>query len=121
MTLSRVRLELARSAEFPHGSSAYGYEFIAPLDSDGRIDVDTWRTEKSRCTVHRFWRGEDDENGLLAHHRSGWAFDYDPNETDDDEPLFRFENHQFKKNEYISVTEHDGVQRTFQIVDVRAL
>jgi hypothetical protein len=29
MTLKRVRLELARNAEFPEGSSEHGYELVA--------------------------------------------------------------------------------------------
>jgi hypothetical protein len=28
----RIRLELARSKEFPEGSATHGYEFVAPLD-----------------------------------------------------------------------------------------
>ena len=119
MTFRKIRLVLARSAEFPQGSTDFGYEFVAPLDGDGHIDVEVWRKNKSRCTVRRFWRGEDDELGLLAHHRNGWVFDYDPDDTDDDEPLFNFAHHEFKENEYISVTEHDGVQRTFRVVDLR--
>jgi hypothetical protein len=30
--LKRIRLELARSKEFPMGSANHGYEFVAPLD-----------------------------------------------------------------------------------------
>jgi len=30
--LKRIRLELARSKEFPDGSTAHGYEFVAPVD-----------------------------------------------------------------------------------------
>ena len=29
----RIRLNLARSKEFPQGSSRHGYEFVAPLDN----------------------------------------------------------------------------------------
>jgi hypothetical protein len=31
MTLRSIRLELARTAEFPEGSAERGYEFVAPL------------------------------------------------------------------------------------------
>jgi hypothetical protein len=41
--LKRIRLNLARSKEFPSGSDEHGYEFVAPLDADGRIDVELWR------------------------------------------------------------------------------
>lgn len=36
--LKRIRLNLARSKEFPSGSTKHGYEFVAPLDSKGHID-----------------------------------------------------------------------------------
>jgi hypothetical protein len=38
MALRKVRLELARTAEFPDGSSQPGYEFVAPLTDDGHLD-----------------------------------------------------------------------------------
>ena len=31
----RIRLNLARSKEFPQGSQRHGYEFVAPLDRNG--------------------------------------------------------------------------------------
>ena len=34
-TFKRIRLNLARSKEFPQGSSRHGYEFVAPLDANG--------------------------------------------------------------------------------------
>ena len=37
--LRHVRVELARDHEFPSGSNQHGYEFIAPLDKDGHIDL----------------------------------------------------------------------------------
>lgn len=38
MTLKRLRLELARTPQFPNGSSHHGYEFTAPLDAQGHLD-----------------------------------------------------------------------------------
>ncbi|MBM3505239.1 MAG: hypothetical protein FJX65_15360 [Alphaproteobacteria bacterium] len=119
MTLRTVRLELARSREFPDGSPARGYEFVAPLDADGHLDAGEWRREKARCTVRRFWQGEPDERGVLAHVGSGWRFDYDRHRSDDDEPLFKLDRHTIKEGEYLSVTEHDGAQRTFRVVSIR--
>ncbi len=43
MTLTIVRLELARDPAHPEGSSSHGYEFVAPLNDDGRIDAEAWR------------------------------------------------------------------------------
>ena len=38
-TFKRIRLNLARSKEFPQGSTKHGYEFVAPLDGNSHIDA----------------------------------------------------------------------------------
>ena len=94
--LKRIRLNLARSKEFPTGSDKRGYEFVAPLTSDGHIDAELWRKHREHCRVRRFWEGEDDEIGRLVHRPRApegarWIFDYD--ETADfsaDDPRYDF-------------------------------
>ena len=61
--LKRIRLNLARSKEFPGGSARHGYEFVAPLDAAGRIDPQLWREHREHCGVRRFWQGEPDQVG----------------------------------------------------------
>ncbi len=118
MPLKKIILELARTPQFPNGSSNHGYEFVAPLDAEGHLQADGWTKHKAACTVRRFWQGADDEAGHLIHRRDGkWAFSYEPGD-DDDEPIFRFDTHRFVVGEYVSVTEHDGVQRPFKVVKV---
>ncbi len=123
MTLERIRLELARDPQHPEGSNRHGYEFIAPLADDSRIDVEEWRKERARCRVHRFWQGEPDEVGHLVRTRGGhWAFHYDVNgDSDEDEAGYRFADHTFKPGEYVSIREHDGDLQTFRVVSVRPL
>ncbi|HEX2478408.1 MAG TPA: hypothetical protein VHK45_03955 [Geminicoccaceae bacterium] len=119
MALRKVRLELARTAEFPEGSAQRGYEFVAPLTDNGHLDDAEWRTQHDACTVHRFWAGENDEYGRLVHHGGQrWAFWYDPLGDEGEEPIFRFDRHSFVEGEYVSITEHDGVQRTFRVTEV---
>lgn len=118
MPLKTIRLELARNTEFPEGSARHGYEFVAPLNADGHLDADEWRSHKSACTVRRFWAGEDDEHGRLVHLGQGWRFHYEDDDPDDDEPLFKLDRHILVENEYVTVTEHDGVARPFRIVRV---
>ncbi|MDJ0893738.1 MAG: hypothetical protein QNJ92_01240 [Alphaproteobacteria bacterium] len=118
MTLKLIRLELARTKDHPDGSAAHGYEFTAPLDADGHLDMEGWQASKLACTVWRFWDGEDDEHGQLVHSRTGWAFSYAPGD-DDDEPIFKFDRHLFKQGEYVSITEHDGVTRPFRVTWVK--
>ncbi len=120
MTLFHVRLELARSKEFPNGSSLHGYELVAPLDAAGHLDAEIWKAKKPACTVRRFTRGAADEHGRLVHVGKGWHFDYDAKNTDDDERVFKLDRHVIKVGEYLSITEHDGVMRTFKIASVRA-
>lgn len=115
MSLKMIRLELARTKEFPEGSAQHGYEFVAPLDGKGRLDGKAWKQFKQACTVHRFWNG-DDEHGVLVHRPDGkWVFSYEPGDDADDEPIFRLDRHAFAQGEYVSVTEHDGVTRPFRV------
>ena len=119
--LKWIRMELARDEEFPMGSRNHGYEFVAPLDADDRIDADGWRAHRDRCRVKRFWEGEPDEVGHLV--RKGakqWAFHYDIHgDEDDDDTGFRFADHRFRPGEYVSVREHDEELKTFRVVVVR--
>ena len=122
MTLKRVRMELARDHDFPEGSRYHGYEFAAPLDDSGHLSAEEWRKTRERCRVKRFWGKDASEIGHLVHRRGGtWAFDYNPARKDDDEPGFKLDKHVFAPGEYVSFTEHDGMQRTFRIVSVQDL
>ena len=121
MPLSQIRLELARTPEFPQGSPDHGYEFIAPLTKKALIDAKVWKDAKDRCTVVRFWGGEERELGVLRHVGSGWRFDCDPAATSDDEPFFKLDSHALTPGAYVTITEHDGVQRPFRVTSVTPL
>ncbi|HRD76046.1 MAG TPA: hypothetical protein PK264_08905 [Hyphomicrobiaceae bacterium] len=119
MALRRVRLDLARDHDHPNGSDRHGYDFIAPLDDQGHLAASEWREHRERCRVKRFWAGEKDMLGRLVHKRSrAWVFDYNPKSDSDDETGFKFDLHRFVPGEYVSITEHDGVQRTFHVRSV---
>jgi len=121
MTLMKIRLELARTPEYPEGSSARGYEFTAPLTPEGFIGAEAWKTHKDECTVLRFWAGEDDQHGRLRHVGHGWRFDYDENDDEDDEPFFKLDRHKIEPGAYVSIKEHDGAMWPFKVVSVRPL
>lgn len=121
--LKRIRLNLARSPEFPVGSAQHGYEFVAPLDADGHIDAAAWRGQRDKCWVRRFWAGEPDQTGRLVHKPGGaeharWVFDYDPERDEDDEAGYRFGAHAFVPGEYVSIRDEDGEMHTFQVAAV---
>ena len=76
--LKKIRLNLARTHEFPNGSNRHGYEFAAPLGADGHIDAAAWKKVRDHCRVRRFWGNEDEDIGHLLHRPGGsWAFHYD--------------------------------------------
>jgi hypothetical protein len=118
--LSRIRLELGRTRDFPQGSEAHGYEFIAPLKVDGHVDAGVWRREKEHCGVRRFWGSERDEHGMLRHVGKGWLFDYG-NGDEADGPFFRLDAHAFIAGNYVSIRERDGITRPFRVVAVAPL
>lgn len=121
-TFKRVRLNLARSKEFPEGSPAYGYEFVAPLDAQGHIDPKLWKEKREHCRVRRFWNGEGEQIGWLVHKPGGaeharWVFDYDSTRSDDDESEYQFGGHAFVPGEYVSI-DHQGDLYTCKVVGV---
>jgi hypothetical protein len=123
--LKRIRLNLARSKDFPAGSSRHGYEFVAPLDHEGHIDPVLWHKYHDNCGVRRFWDGEDDMVGRLKHKAGGaeharWVFDYDPHRADDDEAGYRFGAHAFVPGEYVTISGDDETH-VFQVVSVTSV
>lgn len=123
MRLSKIRLELARDSEFPQGSHERGYEFVAPLGNDGRINAAEWKKQRAKCRVRRFWAGEPDEHGHLMHKPGGsWAFHYeDPDAADDEESGYRLSEHHLSPGEYVSIKEHQNHMRTYKVVSVTEL
>lgn len=122
----RIRLNMARSPGYPEGSKQHGYEFVAPLNAEGRIDLAAWKEHRGLCKVRRFWQGEADQHGLLVHKPGGakgatWTFDYDPQAEDDDEAGFRFGDHPFQIGEYVSIRDEDGDMQTFVVTSTDAV
>lgn len=121
MALKKIRLELARAEEFPAGSAEHGYEFVAPLDNNARIDAKEWHSQRNRCRVLRFWGDAEHEHGHLVR-RTGnaWAFHYrQEGDIDvDDETGYRFADHVFRPGEYVSIREADEQLQTFRVVQV---
>src|SRR3954463_7616536 len=98
--LKHIRLQLARSKEFPAGSARHGYDIVAPVDKHGHIDLELWRKHRGACRVRRFWGHEEDAVGHLVHKPGGneharWAFEYGPGAAEDDEAGFRLDAHTF--------------------------
>lgn len=123
--LKRITLHLARSREYPEGSPRHGYELVAPLDAESHLDLEAWKTQRQFCSVRRFWGDEPEERGRLVHRAGGaggatWAFDYDPQSTDDDEPGFRLDSRALRPGEYVSIRDDEGVLHTFRVASVKS-
>jgi hypothetical protein len=123
--LRRVTLHAARSKAFPDGSIRHGYDFVAPLTEDGRIDYEAWKAHRGECFAHRFWADEPTMQGLLTHHAGGrggstWAFEWKAPRVavHDEDEGFRFGDHAFKVGEYVSVREAEGDLMTFRVASV---
>lgn len=112
-----VKLELARCHEFPEGSRVHGYELHVPLGRDGRLNLDELHSHHSEAGFRRFWGG-DDAYGTVKHGHRGWVLSFHPG-TDDDEVIFKGDEHRLIAGEYVSIRERDGVTRTFHVVSVR--
>lgn len=124
MTLKKVRLELARDHDFPEGSTAHGYEFVAPIGEDGHLDAESWKQHRAECRARRFWGDDEEETGRLVRKPGGhWAFHYDVHgDVEDDESGYRFGNHLFLPGEYVSIRDHDDDKlRTFRVVRIEEL
>jgi hypothetical protein len=120
----RIRLELARSKDFPDGSATRGYEFVAPLSPNGYINPTLWQKYREHCRVSRFWDDEQ-ETGWLLHKPGGaeharWIFDYDSGVEHDDESGYRFGSHVFRQGEYVSIRDENDEMHTFRVVSVNS-
>jgi hypothetical protein len=117
MTWKSIRLELARTSEFPQGSASRAYLLRLPLANDGLIDEAALREAPAMATVRRFWPNEPDMAGYVIRTPRGWAFSYELGD-DDDEAVFHLESHHIQLGEYLTLTEPDGRQLPFRIASV---
>lgn len=117
--LKTIRLDLARTPEFPEGSNHHFYRFTAPLDSEGHLDPESWKKHRERCRVIRSWGGEEEDIGHLVHRPGGsWGFRYDIDGDEGDESGFKLSSHRFVLGEYVSIRDDEGELHTFRVVSV---
>ncbi|MGZ9100346.1 MAG: hypothetical protein ACXW3O_11635 [Brevundimonas sp.] len=107
-----IRLELAREPDHPDGDARTGYDIVAFLNDDGRLDLDACRDQAPRCRVRRF---EDDATvatGLLRHTTGDrWLLDF-PGDRED-ATGFRLGDERFVPGEYVSIIAGDGAAHTY--------
>lgn len=120
MTWTTVRLELARTPDFPAGSPSRAYLLRLPLGEDGLIDEAELDKAPGRATVRRFWPSQPDLVGYVIRTPEGWAFSYEPGE-DDDEAVFHLETHPLRLGDYVTLTEPDGQRLPFRVASMSAV
>lgn len=117
--LTRVILRLGRNpaAGYPDGSDDYGYVIQAPLDANGKLDASLWREKREHCTVRRFHPHETPADGFLRHRGDNWYIWYDEADEGPEEPLFKFNTHELRAGEYVTLRESDGDVLTFRVAE----
>ncbi|MCC5996573.1 MAG: hypothetical protein JJU18_09430 [Oceanicaulis sp.] len=118
-SLTRLTMHLSRNpdAGFPDGDERHGYLITAPLDREGRLDVELWRAHKPACTVIRFSPDKSEfADGWLSHRGANWFFRYDEEHEGPDEPLFRLGEHRLRVGDYVTIHEADGDDLVYRIV-----
>lgn len=120
MSWMTVRLELARTPQFPEGSAEHGYQLHVPVRADGLIDAEEVAAARERATAFRFWPDERDRKGYVIRTGRGWAISYALGE-DDDEGVFHLETHALRPGNYLTLTGADGASEPFRIAAMEPL
>ncbi len=112
-----VRLLRARDKAHPTGEPNEGYDLLVPLDENGALLLDDWKTHRAFCRVRRFARDGEERVGRLERTSNGqWYFDYEEGDRDD-EIGFRLGEECFRVGEYVSVGRGDEFH-TYQVARV---
>ncbi|MBA4808973.1 hypothetical protein [Brevundimonas sp.] len=102
-----IRLELAREPLNPGGDPDVGYDILAPLGTDRRLDAAVWREAPEKCRVRRFSHGATLAFGRLRHAAPDrWFLDFEPGEADDVHG-FRLADEVLETGEYVSLSTGD--------------
>ena len=116
-----IRIVLAREPSHPEGDDEVAYIFIAPIDTEGRIDPKLWRANREACRVARQRPNEEDQLGYLIHQAGGtWGFHYDDETRLPDDVGFHFADERFDVGEYVSINER-GKMHTYRVTTVSHL
>ena len=110
---SHIRLELAREPGHPDGDSRTGYDIVAFLNEEGRLDLAACRDHATRCRVRRFVQDATIATGQLRHTTGDrWILDF-PGGDREDATGFRLGGERFVPGEYVSIIGGDGASHTY--------
>lgn len=120
MNWTSIRLELACTQDFPHGSPSRCYLLRLPLTGTGLIDEDAVRAAPGRATVRRFWPSQADMRGTIFKTPKGWVFSFEPGESEN-KAVFDLKTHAIRIGEYVTLNELDGESLPFRIASMEAI
>ena len=120
MSWKSIRLELARTADFPEGSVSRTYLLRLPLNRENLIDELALKEAPALATVHRYWPNEPDMIGNVVRTAKCWAISYESGEEDDEE-VFHLEILPIQEGNHLILTEPDGRRLPFRVASVRPM
>lgn len=114
MNWKSIRLELARTGEFPAGSVSRAYLIRLPLDDEDRVDARAFDRSPQRATVRRHWSSEPDERGHILRDGREWHL-----QCNGEMRSLLFDSQPVRLGGEVSVIERDGSTLPFRIASIR--
>ncbi|QIK78671.1 hypothetical protein G7077_06930 [Sphingomonas piscis] len=118
MKWNSIRLELARTPDFPSGSVSRAFLLRLPIDEKGMVDWGEVSKQPSRATIRRFWASEPDRRGRIRAGPDGGILKDSPGGT---APMFDMAPQPLKLGEKVMVTAADGSELPFKVAFIKQL
>ena len=110
-----IRLELARSPEFPTGSVSRAYLLRLPLDDNDLVDEGAFLKSPPLATIRRHWSSDPDEIGLVEKADGAWAMRCNGTPA----RMLRLDGRRIRLGQEVTVIEPDGAVLPFWIASIR--
>ena len=110
-----IRLELARTGEFPAGSVSRAFLVNLPLDDFDAVDKAALAKAPAKATARRHWSTEPDERGQIVPSGAEWAVRC----RDKPDRLLRLNGTPMRLGQQVSVVEPDGTVLPLRVASVR--